>query len=37
MKKPYEQPRLQKRDPLAAVTAEKKVGSKPTKDEVSED
>jgi hypothetical protein len=33
MKKTYETPKLQKREPLAAVTAEKKAGSKPVKDE----
>jgi hypothetical protein len=33
MKKQYAQPRLQKRQPLAAVTAEKKEGSKPIKED----
>lgn len=32
-KKSYETPKLQKREPLAAVTAEKKPGSKPSRDE----
>jgi hypothetical protein len=33
MKKSYETPKLQKREPLAKVTADRKDGSKPVRDE----